>query len=100
MNTLEKNKSPKTKKIAPAFAKAVFDVLSEKHDTIYTSLENKQLDYYKRLRNAVEDVRSEVNYDNSDRYDFEKRLLAKDDFVEAAKEKLRNHKKLKPLFDE
>ena len=50
MNKLEEMNIPKVKKKAPAFAKAIFDALSEDHNTIFDKSVNKQFDYYGRLR--------------------------------------------------
>ena len=78
----------------------VFDVLWSKHKERFNERRNKQSDYFERLRKTVKEVRDEIGYDYSDIENYEKRLLTDDETIEKTKEKIRNHPKLKQLFEE
>ena len=99
MNTPEIDK-PKWKSNIANFASDIFDVLWTNHESKYNNRKNKQLDYFERLSNVVKEVRMETGFDYSDIDEYKRRLLADNKKIEETKEKLRNNKKLKPLFEE
>ena len=82
------------------FESDLFDVLWTKHEKIYNKGIIKQSDYFERLRKAVTEVREEIGYDYTDINDYKKGLLVDNKIIEATKEKIKNHIKLKSLFKE
>ena len=98
MNT-PKNEKIKWNNRIVSFEWELFGVLSSKHEEIFNESKNLQSDFFDRLRKAVEEVREETSY-NYYIKDYSKRLLAENNVIESTKENLRNHEKLKWLFEE
>ena len=99
MNTPKINEPKKENRVVN-FAWDVFDVLWKEHEEIFDEWKNRQLDYFERLRTAVKEERNVVDYEYSNKENYKKRLLADNKTIEEAKEKLRNHPKLKSLIEE
>ena len=97
---IPRNEETKSDTKVVKFADDVFEVLWTKHKKLFDKSVNIHVEILNNLRDVVKDISKWIDYDYNDILDYKKRILYDNNIIEAAKEKLRNHEKLKQILEE